>query len=457
MSPRSLLFSSDQETSRLLGQALRELELNVDSCREIFAALRSLTSRAFDLILVDWDEGPEASFLLKTARELKSNQAAFVVVIGRADASAALQQAGADLVLSKPINADQTRHALLTSKEFVSRMKAWLPQCQVRQTTTGVGKELWSTPVPERQAVALVASAPGSPATVSHLPSPTLATLDGGLLRESFLRAGTASRAKASDRQTTVLRVAAIAVAFFAVGYVFSQPLTKAGHSVAQIFRGTSKKTPDWLQGSPVEVQAASESAPIADPETPSWQPEKASTRIRVTPARNHAVASRLAAAEPPAARQPAPHQNEAALEPTQVSAVVTSAPIPGNHIPESISNPFPGVTTARNVASKIAPALLDALEPITVPEQLSEKLLLDKVAPSYPQRALQAGLQGPVVLQAWIGRDGRIRDLKLIRGSLLLGQAACEAVKQWRYKPYLLNGQAVEAQTFVTVDFKIP
>ena len=135
-----------------------------------------------------------------------------------------------------------------------------------------------------------------------------------------------------------------------------------------------------------------------------------------------------------------------------QMTAAVSSA-----HIPESIASPFPGVATVRNVAASITPVLLNALEPITVPEQLSEKLLLEKVEPNYPEKAVRAGLQGPVVLQAWIGRDGRIRDLKLIRGSLLLGQAACEAVKQWRYKPYLLNGQAVEAETYVTVDFTLP
>jgi protein TonB len=81
----------------------------------------------------------------------------------------------------------------------------------------------------------------------------------------------------------------------------------------------------------------------------------------------------------------------------------------------------------------------------------------VDRVEPSYPEQALRAGLQGPVVLHAWIGKDGRIRDLKMIRGSLLLGEAACKAVRQWRYKPYLLNGEAVEAQTYVTVDFKLP
>jgi protein TonB len=87
----------------------------------------------------------------------------------------------------------------------------------------------------------------------------------------------------------------------------------------------------------------------------------------------------------------------------------------------------------------------------------LAEKLLLKSPPPSYPELALRARIEGAVVLEAWIGVDGEIRQLKLIRGSLLLGQAACAAVRSWRYKPYLLNGQAVEAETMVTIDFRLP
>ena len=110
-----------------------------------------------------------------------------------------------------------------------------------------------------------------------------------------------------------------------------------------------------------------------------------------------------------------------------------------------------------RSVAARITPSLLAALEPVELSEDLSRRLLLQKVLPSYPERAVRARLQGPVVLQAFIARDGTIQDLKLIRGSLLLGQAAYNAVRQWRYQPYLVNGRAVEAQTLVTVDFKLP
>jgi protein TonB len=103
------------------------------------------------------------------------------------------------------------------------------------------------------------------------------------------------------------------------------------------------------------------------------------------------------------------------------------------------------------------APPLLSQLEPVNLPESAAQQLLVAKVLPSYPQQALRAGIQGIVVLQAWIARDGSIRDLKLINGPLLLGQSAVQAVRQWRYKPYLRNGVAVEAQTYVTVDFKLP
>jgi TonB family protein len=126
--------------------------------------------------------------------------------------------------------------------------------------------------------------------------------------------------------------------------------------------------------------------------------------------------------------------------------------------VPESLKSPALEHGAENAVADMAVPSRLSGmLQPVSLTQDLAEKLLLEKVVPSYPVQAVQARLQGPVVLQAWIGRDGAIRDLKLVRGSLLLGKAACDAVKRWRYKPYVLNGQAVEAQTFVTVDFRLP
>jgi periplasmic protein TonB len=82
--------------------------------------------------------------------------------------------------------------------------------------------------------------------------------------------------------------------------------------------------------------------------------------------------------------------------------------------------------------------------------------LLLRKVNPTYPPLARQARIQGTVVLQAQISKTGDIENLQLISGHPMLAPAAIEAVKQWKYKPYLLNGEPVEVDTQVQVNFTL-
>jgi protein TonB len=77
-------------------------------------------------------------------------------------------------------------------------------------------------------------------------------------------------------------------------------------------------------------------------------------------------------------------------------------------------------------------------------------------VNPSYPMLAKQMKVQGSVVLQALIGVDGMIQDLRVLSGPSILSSAAREAVKQWHFKPYLQNGQAVETEAKITVNFTI-
>jgi protein TonB len=90
------------------------------------------------------------------------------------------------------------------------------------------------------------------------------------------------------------------------------------------------------------------------------------------------------------------------------------------------------------------------------VSQGVSEGLLVKKVEPEYPPLAKTARIQGQVVLQALIGKDGTIQNLQVLRGHPLLASAAVNAVKQWRYKPYLLNGQATEVETMITVNFSL-
>ena len=92
----------------------------------------------------------------------------------------------------------------------------------------------------------------------------------------------------------------------------------------------------------------------------------------------------------------------------------------------------------------------------VRVSQGVSAGLLIRKVQPNYPPLARQARIQGQVLLQAEISKDGSIQNLRLISGHPMLAPAAIEAVKQWKYKPYLLNGEPVEVETQVQVNFSL-
>lgn len=90
----------------------------------------------------------------------------------------------------------------------------------------------------------------------------------------------------------------------------------------------------------------------------------------------------------------------------------------------------------------------------IRISSGVAEGNLISKVDPEYPQMAKVAHVQGDVVIQCIIDHQGEIAAAKAVSGHPLLVQAALDAVKQWKYRPYLLNGQPVEVETTVTVRF---
>jgi len=81
---------------------------------------------------------------------------------------------------------------------------------------------------------------------------------------------------------------------------------------------------------------------------------------------------------------------------------------------------------------------------------------ILTKVTPAYPPLARQARIQGVVTLSVQITKSGDVGDLQLISGHPMLAPAAIAAVKQWKYKPYLLNGDPIDVETTVTVNFTL-
>jgi TonB family protein len=92
----------------------------------------------------------------------------------------------------------------------------------------------------------------------------------------------------------------------------------------------------------------------------------------------------------------------------------------------------------------------------VNISPGVAQGMLISKTPPVYPIDAKKAGVQGAVVISAIIGRDGIIRDLQVVSGPDLLQQAAVDAVKQWRYRPYLLNDEPVEVRTTINIIFTL-
>jgi periplasmic protein TonB len=94
---------------------------------------------------------------------------------------------------------------------------------------------------------------------------------------------------------------------------------------------------------------------------------------------------------------------------------------------------------------------------PVMVSQGVSGGLLERKVQPIYPAEVRSRRLQGRVVLEAVVDEVGKVRDLRTVSGNPILARAAMDAVRQWRYQPYRLNGQPVKVPTEITINFSLP
>ena len=145
-------------------------------------------------------------------------------------------------------------------------------------------------------------------------------------------------------------------------------------------------------------------------------------------------------------------------VTPAQSSAPPSQTASPGNSagIPSSLKSQIASMTPEASGA-KPAEAAMSSIEPVSLPESAALGLLAQPVDPIYPDAAKASGQRGSVVLQVFIGRDGAVQDAKFLQGSLVFARAAIDAVKQWRFKPYSMNGRAVSVQSVITLNFKPP
>ena len=194
--------------------------------------------------------------------------------------------------------------------------------------------------------------------------------------------------------------------------------------------------------------QAASNPDPVA---TSSGT----SSALSSTPTAEATPALAAPASKAPAAVAAAPPIviKNGASQPAARSAATTDAPAPSMTDVVRAG----GAAALPSLEGSQSKAPTPALQVTHVSQGISRGLLVKQIPPAYPATALKRGTEGVVELLATISKDGDISAVKTLSGDAQLSHAAVEAVKQWKYKPYLLNGEPVEIQTQITVKFKLP
>jgi len=119
------------------------------------------------------------------------------------------------------------------------------------------------------------------------------------------------------------------------------------------------------------------------------------------------------------------------------------------------------GVLNELLSSTRTAPAPAKTPDPapvkrVRLASRVVEANLIHDVPPQYPAEAGRARIEGTVVLMAVIGMDGNVKDVRVERGLPILAQAAIDAVKQWRYKPYMVDGEPVEVDSRITINFTL-
>jgi protein TonB len=172
-----------------------------------------------------------------------------------------------------------------------------------------------------------------------------------------------------------------------------------------------------------VSTSAANKIAAVIEPVVTKPEPTPIRVKTQASTTRPKPVA------EEPAAAVPNP-LGVAVANDKSLSGLVASTPV-------NIPRPAPGM--------------------LKISQGVSQGLLINRVQPRYPSNALAMRIQGAVQLEATISKEGKITNLKPTSGDPVLARAAMDAVRQWRYKPYFLDGEPVDIQTQITVNFKLP
>lgn len=567
MSYKSLLYCPDEKAARVVTQVLSELEFTVELSNEPFAAVKTLTDQHFDALVVDCQNEQDAGLLFKAARNSNLNHSSLSVAVVEGQAGVAKAfRIGANLVLTKPVNLEQSKSTLRVARGLLRKNEtkvggtpaavsvtappaAILPAPAARPSPretspamssmarpasapvpkapvpyAGLETEPEPTPAPEPSEVALLESMPmnGKPAQVGEsawapraqaAAEPIAASTagHGAAVAPAKAKAGELRLSGASPMVThqqivpenrfkdplpeirvptfaalesahsssggggkfvkIVLVVVLIGVAGY-WGWQRFQPL--------QYLHGSAPTSATPQTAAPVEPDAATPAATPAVPaaQSPAEQDNGTAGTAPATTAPTTATPDANAIPPGPSASaaQPGSAPDTIRVQELAMSSEPKTAlpkrpvviQVKASHIaakaPPVQSQPTPPTLTLNANTSDAALNRIvttDAAKPspgaIRVSQGVSQGLVLKRVSPVYSQTALQLRKEGAVDLMATIDKNGVVTGVRVMSGDLMLANSAVEAVKQWKYRPYQLNGEPVEIQTQITVNFKLP
>ncbi len=217
-----------------------------------------------------------------------------------------------------------------------------------------------------------------------------------------------------------------------------SKPVAPESEAASSVSRPESKE----LESTPPSTSDAESDESLAEkPAHPSKNLSKpsASPAVKNPPAADAENAAPLVVKR---GSEPAVHSSPVAPDATAPSVIGIGAPSSTGALSSIVGD------------EKTAKPVLQAMK---ISQGVAQGLIIKRVAPEYPRNALLMHIEGAVELAATISKDGAITDVKVLKGDPQLSHAALQAVKQWKYKPYLLNGEPVEIQTQITVNFDLP
>ena len=453
MAFRALLFSKSSETSAAMTTACKSTGIRAEVCSDIFTAIEKGKTQVFSCVIVDWADQPEASFLLKRAHESAPNRdTVAVAIVDNEPTQAEMRDNRLDFLIYRPISAEEANAVLAKA-------------CEQMQPSSADDAAESSA---EADASSEGASAVSADATEHSQQDPPAGFPEANAAEDSDDAEITRYEGEEESRErghAIGLRGACAAVLVVAAMFCLwrsREAFEYLSRTPEGRFRVLRESVAALFYANQKGALPAGSAA--GDAQQDAYFSRDSSSNINAQTPALGVVATESAL---PEARISLPKAPDFPL-PVPVFEHQEAVPIHVQRaaIPESMRNSAPierplvvTVTPAQMMPVSVPQpqAIQQFSEPVALSEEAARALLVHTVNPVYPPEALAQKLHGPVILQAVIGRDGSVEDLKIVRGYFILGRAAIAAVKQWRFQPYSLSGHPAATQTVITINFSYP